>query len=159
VICRSNIGKYPGGFTLLELLVVMVIIGLVFSLVPPLFSSAVPGARLKGAARDLAVGLRYARSQAITHNTEIAVRLNLEPPAYTIGGEQPQALPDDVRMTVTSAATENVLPVTHHMLQFYPDGSSTGSQITLSGGHLTYHLDVDWLTGRIGIVEEADDAR
>ena len=159
MICKSNIGKYPGGFTLLELLVVMVIIGLVVTLVPPLFSSAVPGARLKGAARDLAVGLRYARSQAITHNTEMAVRLNLEPPAYTIGGEQPHALPDDVRMTVTSAATENVLPVTQHMLQFYPDGSSTGSRITLSGDHLAYHLDVDWLTGRIGIVEATDDAR
>ena len=159
MICKSNIGKYPGGFTLLELLVVMVIIGLMVTLVPPLFSSAVPGARLKGAARDLTAGLRYARSQAITHNTEMVVRLNLDPPKYTIGSEQPRALPEDIRMTVTSAATENTLPVTHHVLQFYPDGSSNGSRITLSGNHLAYHLDVDWLTGRIGITEATDDTR
>ena len=50
--------KSTRGFTLLEILVVMVIAGLMIALVPPLFSGAVSGTKLKASARDLAVVLR-----------------------------------------------------------------------------------------------------
>ena len=43
------------GFTLLEILVVMVIAVLMLTLIPPLFSSAVSGTKLKGSARDFVV--------------------------------------------------------------------------------------------------------
>ena len=47
-----NVGRKTagnsGGFTLLELLVVLLIASLVVGLIPPLFSAAVPGAQLKG---------------------------------------------------------------------------------------------------------------
>jgi len=50
------------GFTLLELLVVLVIAVLLVSLTPPLLSGLSGSTELRGAARQLAAGLRFARN-------------------------------------------------------------------------------------------------
>ena len=67
------------------ILVVMVIAGLMIALVPPLFSGAVSGTKLKGSVRDLAVILRETRSQAIITNRAQVVQhlqdLGVEVPA------------------------------------------------------------------------------
>ncbi|MCK7491838.1 MAG: hypothetical protein MZW92_09370 [Comamonadaceae bacterium] len=39
-------------------------------------------------------------------------------------------------------------------IRFFPDGSSTGGAITVSGPKLAYRVNVDWLTGAIAIVEQ-----
>lgn len=137
----------------------MAIVALVVTLIPPLFSGAVPGARLKGAARDLAVAMRDTRSQAITRNAQTALHLNLEQAQYTIPGRQSRSLPAGVRVNVATAAGEDALPEPQHVLYFYPDGSSSGSRITLSSGKRAYRLDVDWLTGRVSIAEATQDDR
>ena len=157
----SHTGKAGcvGGFTLLELLVVLVIASLLVALVPPLFSAAVPGARLKGAARDLATVLRETRSQAITRNREIVVRLNTESPGYSIDGANPRALPDRVKMSVLPAGQENALQATDHAVHFYPDGSTSGTRIDLSMDGRGYRLQVGWLLGSIEITEAGDAYR
>ena len=71
------------GFTLLELILVLVIIGLLSSLVAPAISS-LAGLKLKTAARRVAAGLRYARSQAVTTGSDYQVVLNLEKGEMTI---------------------------------------------------------------------------
>ena len=38
-------------------------------------------------------------------------------------------------------------------LRFYPDGGSNGGRVTLSAGERKYDVDVDWLTGRVAILE------
>jgi len=146
------------GFTLLEIMVVMVIAALMVALVPPLFSGAVSGTRLKGSARDLAVSLRETRSQAIIHNSEQLVHLDLETPRYRIGNARPQALPADVVMAVETITGERVAQMTQHVVRFYPDGSSSGELITLSGDKQAYHLQLNWLTGSITITEGLADA-
>ena len=146
------------GFTLLEILVVMVIIGLMMALIPPLFSGAVSGTKLKGSARDLAVALRETRSQAIIHNNEQLVHLDLASPRYRIGSGKIQALPDDVVIAVETITGERLDPKAKHTLRFYPDGSSSGERITLSGGNRAWHLQLNWLTGSITITEGLADA-
>ena len=58
------------GFTLIELMVVLAVLALILIVAVPNLSTAVPGIEIKGAARDVATGLRWARSQAITGNRE-----------------------------------------------------------------------------------------
>ena len=66
------------GFTLLELLVVVTIMGIVYALVPQMFFSGVSGADLRASSRDIAAGLRQARSIAVNEKRETAVTLDLE---------------------------------------------------------------------------------
>ena len=42
-------------------------------------------------------------------------------------------------------------------LRFFPDGSSSGELITLSGGNRAYYLQLNWLTGSITITEGSTD--
>ena len=150
--------KFSRGFTLIEILVVLVIASLMISLVPPLFSGAVSSTQLKGSARDLAIALRETRSKAIIHNSEQLVYLDLETPRYRIGNAKPLTLPADVMMAVEVVTGVTLTEKTQHVVRFFPDGSSSGELITLSGGNRAYHLQLNWLTGSITITEGLHDA-
>lgn len=150
--------RLQSGFTLLEILVVLVIATFMFTLIPPLFSGALPGVKLKGAARDLAVVLRDTRSQAIISNTEQTLHLDMETQVYRIGSGKPALLPDGINITIQPHAAETGLDTTQQSLSFFPDGSSSGGQIILQGENRSYRLDVDWLTGNIRIEEISIDA-
>lgn len=150
--------KSARGFTLLEILVVMVIAGLMIALVPPLFSAAVTGTKLKSSARDLAVALRETRSQAIIRNSEQLVHLDLESARYRIGNKKPRGLPVDVIMAVQLITGDHVEEKAQHVLRFFPDGSTSGELITLNGGNRAYYLQLNWLTGSITITEGLRDA-
>jgi general secretion pathway protein H len=65
------------GFTLLELILVLVIMGFLTALVAPAITS-LSGLKLKTAARKVAAGLRYARSQAVTSGCDYQVVFDFE---------------------------------------------------------------------------------
>lgn len=71
------------GFTLIELILVLVIMGLLTSLVAPAITS-LAGLKIKTAARRIAAGLRYARSQAVTTGSDYQVVFNLEKGEVTV---------------------------------------------------------------------------
>ena len=145
--------RFQGGFTLLEILVVLVIATFLFTLIPPLFSGALPGVRLKGTARDLVVVLRDTRSQAIISNSEQTLHLDREKQGYRIGEGKHTTLPEGISLRMQAHADETGLDATQQSIRFFPDGSSSGGQIILQGGSRSFLLDVDWLTGNIRIEE------
>lgn len=141
------------GFTLIELLVVLALMGLVLAVASPLISNAFPGAELKGAARDIAAGLRSARSEAITRNAEVAFVLDVAEGRYAIGPEgKTRELPSELELSLLTARSEQSDETTG-AIRFFPDGTSTGGGVGLARGTREYHVLVDWLTGRISIVE------
>ncbi len=38
-------------------------------------------------------------------------------------------------------------------IRFFADGGSNGGRITLAAGERKFNVDVDWLTGRVAILE------
>lgn len=143
-----------GGFTLLELLVVLAIAGLVMTVVPPLFSGAIGGVELKDSARRLAAGLRVARSHAIGVNEEGVLSLDVEKRLFTVSGRHKSySLPQDIDLSLITADTELTGDKSGH-IRFFPDGTSTGGQIRLASERQEYVVDVDWLTGRVRIHTE-----
>lgn len=141
------------GFTLVEVLIVMAILALILAVVPPLFSSSLSSATLKAAARDVAAGLRHARSEAITLNKEVRFRLDVEAHSFTIGDDKGAlSLPSDVELVLFTATSE-VLDDQTGMIRFFADGSSTGGGITLIDEDRKFEVMVDWLTGRVTILD------
>ena len=69
--------KRPQGFTLIEILLVVVIMAVIAVLAVPNFSRTYAGIELRKAADDLAYRMRYAQSYAITRNT--LTRLEFDP--------------------------------------------------------------------------------
>ncbi|HCB14849.1 MAG TPA: type II secretion system protein GspH [Gammaproteobacteria bacterium] len=142
------------GFTLLEILVALVIGVLLVALTPPLLSGMSGAAELRGAARQLAAGLRNARNEAITQQRETVLVLDLAEHRFAVSSDAREiALPDSVALHLYTAQSE-LLDGEKGRIRFFSDGSSTGGAITVSGPKLAYRVNIDWLTGAIAIVEE-----
>ena len=143
----------PAGFTLLELLVVMAILALLLTVVPPLVRGPMGTAELKSAVRQMAAGLRSARSQAIARNREAVFELDLEARRFRISGTQRTfQLPRRLALRLYAARSEFSNAQTG-AIRFFPDGSSTGGRVTVSLDPRAYEVDVNWLTGRVTVYD------
>lgn len=141
------------GFTMLELLTVIVLIGVLAALSPPLFSSGVTAAEHRAAARSIAQTLRLARSEAIANRTDVGVEFNLEQRSYQLpGGKRRAKWPDGVELELTTTAAETI-DEKRAFVRFYADGGSTGGRVTLKYKERAYRVDISWLTGRVAIDE------
>ncbi len=148
--CR---GGPPAGFTLLELLVVIAVIGLIYAILPAGVFVGQEGVELRATARQVAEDLRRARGQAIASNREVAFLLDLEARRFGISGDGGLAeLPDGIEAEVLTAS-EALTDAAQARIQFFPDGSSTGGAVTLSGAGTRYEVSVRWLTGEVRLAE------
>jgi len=141
------------GFNLREVLVALALLAMIYALVPPMINVGGSTAELKAGARQVAAGLRKARSQAITTRGEATLTVDVDGRRFWLSGEdKPRGLPRQADINVFTAQGEVADPSTA-AIRFYPDGSSTGGRVTLAMGERKFHVDVDWLTGQVAILD------
>jgi general secretion pathway protein H len=131
------------GFTLVELLVVMGIMGLILTGV----LAAKPktaATRVAVAARAIAASLQLARTQAMASNAETVVRIDVERRQFGVAGSM-HALPRGMTVAMTVAETERIAD--SGGMRFYPDGQSSGGEIVLMLEGRASRIAVNWLTG------------
>jgi len=139
------------GFTLLEVLVVLLLMTLLVGLVPPMLSNRT-GVQAKSDARQLAAALRYARSQAIVQQRDTDLVLNIEKRRYKITGLR-REYPLAENLDISLVTARELAGESSGAIRFYPDGSSTGGRISIGAGGHEYKVDVEWLTGGVAILE------
>jgi general secretion pathway protein H len=141
------------GVTLLELLIVLMIMGMIAAFAMPTFSGGVSTTALKSAAREVAAGLRLARGQAITQRAESTLELDVAARAFRVPPDpRVHALPSGIDLKLFTAQRDLVSDRVG-AIRFFPDGGSNGGRITLAAGERKYDVDIDWLTGRVAILE------
>lgn len=141
------------GFTLVELLVVLLIMGMLLTLTPAAFQRVMPGMQLKAAAREVAAVLREARSLAIRDNRETTVVIDTEARAYRLSAaKRAHQLDKGLGVELITAVSERLDEATGR-IRFFPDGTSTGGRVKFTRGERAYYVVVDWLSGRVRIVE------
>ena len=141
------------GVTLLELLIVLMLMALVASMTVPLLSGGMSSSELKGAAREVAAGLRYARSDAVATRRETRLVFDLEQRTFNIDRDpRLHRLPKQVEMKLFTAQSDLIDDKTG-AIRFFPDGGSNGGRVTLAAGERKYNVDIDWLTGRVAILD------
>ena len=134
------------GFTLVELMVVMVIIALVMGLVATSMSRSISGAEARAASRKLVASLRYTRARAIIDKQERVFQVDTENRSYQAPGRKLTQLPEGVDLTLTTARSEMTSEAVGG-IRFFPDGGSTGGHIELTVNDREYRVNIAWLTG------------
>ena len=145
------------GFTLLEMLIVLVISSIVMAALIPNFGPAIARAQLYSATRDVASALRHTRGQAMLTGQDALFELNTEQHLYRVTGRpKVYKLPPEVQLGLITTTTETLDEGTGR-IRFFPDGSATGGRVTLIANRQTRVVDVNWLTGEVRMGEGDSD--
>lgn len=143
------------GYTLLELLVVLVIAALVLGVVTPRLFAVMPGVELKTSTQTLAAMLRYARSQAIAGSEVVTVEYDDELPALRVSGSaKTYHWPESVELTLQNEQDPlqyGIAQEAEANIRFYPDGSSSGGTLSVASDAGAYQIAIHWLTGKVVI--------
>jgi general secretion pathway protein H len=137
------------GFTLLELLIVVVIIGLVVGIAVTHGPMRSQGLQTRAAAGSLAQTLRIARAQAIARSQVVSVII--DPAARSFAADRGPVRTLAADMPVV--ALPGTIPGPHgtFIVRFSPDGSGSGGGVTMGRGARALTISVEWLTGRVRV--------
>lgn len=151
-IPRLRSSKRARGFTLIEMMAVIVLLAIAMTAVTLSFSKSLQSMKIRGASRDLVAALRYTRGQAIVKGAPAVLVLDLDANSYHAPGKPVVPLPKDMTLKLTTADTE-VTGANSGGIRFFPDGSSTGGHISVFQGKREWRVNVAWLTGDIALDE------
>ena len=148
--------NYAAGFTLLELVVVLVIAGLLFGLGGPSVGALYDTMQYRDAVREVVSAAKSGRRGAFASGQPLDLLIDTDRNQFALT-DRPQSidslefsiLPEELDITVVYAAEVSPKPGLA-AIRFYPAGGSSGGEITIarpSGGGA--HLTIDWLLGDV----------
>lgn len=159
------------GFTLFELLVVLMVIGLMSAMVIPRLSGYLSTIELKSSATRVAAVLRHARNMATSEKVFVIAEMDFETRQLTLyvsselqrfpekSNEKPDddtrrteavyPLPDGIRFTA-GEGNEEADKDSSVTITYFPNGSCSGGTIALrSEKDKLYNLTIDSITGAV----------
>jgi general secretion pathway protein H len=150
-------GRPPGacaqsGFTLVEIVCVLAIIGMLAAIVLPALPPGTSRPRLEGYAVETAALLKADRNAAMRRRAEVATLVDA--PRRTVrSGASSRAvrLPADVNVEALLAARCNNRPA-GSSIRYFASGMSCGGVIALTRLGVRYEVRVNWLTGGVEVV-------
>lgn len=136
------------GFSLIELIVVIVLIAATTALAASVMTTGLPGQQLRNASRELAAQLRYTRAQAIVTGKSQLFTLDAGSREWQAPNRRHGQLPREIDIVATGARIEQT-DADVAAIRFFPAGAATGGRILLSREQAAWQIDVEWLTGEV----------
>lgn len=162
--------KRPGqrGFSLIELVIVLALVGLSISLVTPSFSRFYDAVEIKAAAKKIAGVLRYTRAEAVQKGVVYQVLLDTEGRELRVEAvetaqnkdlerfeekvvKRKVPLPEGIQVKdvqIASGQESSPLPA----VEFYPTGGSNGASFLVEKrNQKAYRIKVHLITGLVEV--------
>ena len=157
--------KITRGFTLLELIVTLAVLGLVTAVVAPAIARGTDALRARAEVAGFAATLRHARERAINQQRPHRVIIDAREHRMSIVAGVAEGVPArretrepadgeergtvralSPRLTIDALNTSDVV--------FDPRGVASGGEFKLTSGGIVYRVTIDRLTGRVRSVRE-----
>ena len=114
------------GFTLMETMIIVVILGIIVGMTIPAFSKYLQRQKLDGAARELAADIMYARSLAISRRTTFRIEFS---------DDQYQIIQNGIDTIMrTKSAPSGVTFASDADPNFYAWGLADAANVVITGG-------------------------
>ena len=146
--------KRQHGYTLIELLAVLVLIAAIVALGAATISRKLPGQRLQQSAKEIVAQLRYTRAQAIATGKPQVFMLDANSREWRAGEKRSGKLSKDIAIVATGARNEQQRPGVA-AVRVFPEGAATGGRFVLRSGRAAWQVDVQWLTGEVSMARAA----
>lgn len=154
------------GFTLLELIIVLVFIGMIAGLTTPFVISTLERVKHQTEARKISSALRFARSEAIARKTVSTFNANIGDKKYWIShknkkkSSNSRTLDSRFSMSYINGNEETIKDGTF-AVKFYPRGNSSGGAILVENkipknSEPPYEIIIDPITGSSRIQQETE---
>lgn len=138
------------GFTLIELVVVILIIAIATGLAAVTMTGGLDGMRLRSATSEVAAQLRFTRAQAIATGKRQDFAIDPHAHTWTAPKQRHGKVPGQLGIAFYGAR-EAQPSANEGGVAFFPDGASTGGRIRLSAKNALRDIDVAWLTGEVTV--------
>lgn len=131
-----------GGFTLMEVVLAMAIIGLLAALGMPYMRPHAGVAALRVKTFEIATLLRFDRNAALRSGSISTVLVNADKRII-------QSALTQSGIVIPASMSLDLTPEGQRGVVFYPDGRSSGARISISSGDTTFVIDVNGVTAAI----------
>lgn len=136
------------GFTLLELIVVILFITIILGLSGFFFAGSISSQRFNSSIRSMIATLKYARSLASLDGEKKIFFINMDLRTYGIEGKKTMNLPDGISIKVTDPVNGDIQSGRYDLI-FYPSHGVSGVTIWLWDKKRTARIDTDPVTGAV----------
>lgn len=146
------------GFTLIELVIVLVIVGIGVALVAPAIDSGMRMREVRSGVRALSGAFKTMQSEAIrTGQVQTLLIDSVENELVVDGTQRSFALGDVVRLAKFGGVVVDPMGVAR--VRFFPNGSNTGVSVLVDDGegteNLGYVVRLDPLIGSVEVFDES----
>ena len=137
--------RRPSGFTLIEMLVVLAILGAASAIVVARGAWHSDTVDVRAAADEVAEALRTSRADAFRLDEPVTLRIDAQRGLLLFRHGPERRLPRGVAVTAVGRSSAPVA------FEFQPDGACNGGAVRLSEGRVRRLVAVDFLSGRVSI--------
>jgi len=141
-----NVGK--DGFTLLELMVVMLLMTLVIGISTIFFANTLTSSKFNTTVRDLSTTIRHARSLAQIHGERKAVTIDLDSKTYWIDGKKVREIPSDIQIKIIDPLYGEIFEGKYQIVS-NAMGGIQGGTIVLWNDKKTVNIQPDPIVGSV----------
>jgi general secretion pathway protein H len=163
---RPNSNYY--GFTLLEIIIIMLIVGMMATIIAPAVRSGIDSLHFRTSIKQLMAILRYCRSKAISTKKEKTVEIDLDEGIYKIVGDVLPEDGEDKKSSLMGSLPEGAIftewetpyeseTTDIQTITFYPKGNASGGILRIEDKKgKPLEITIDRITGRAKVVNLYD---
>ena len=138
------------GFTLLELIIVMLLISLMLGLSAVFFANMLPSSKFNATVRDMASTIRHSRNLSQINGKKETVTIDLDLKKYGIEGLGEKSIPPEMNIKVLDPLYGEIRNGKHRFV-FNVVGGFEGGSVILWNKKRTATINVDPVVGAVVI--------